>query len=62
LAGNRIKKKKKMLLSTQFSKTLSLCSSLNVRCQVSNSCKKTHKIIVLEVLNFSFLDSSQGSK
>jgi hypothetical protein len=36
-----------ILLSTLFSNTLSLCSSLNVRDQVSHPYKTTGKIIVL---------------
>ena len=38
-----------ILLSTLFSNTLSLCSSLSVREQVSHSCKTTGKIIVLYI-------------
>jgi polysaccharide pyruvyl transferase WcaK-like protein len=36
-----------ILLNTLFSKTLSLCSSLNVRDQVSHSYRTTGKIVVL---------------
>ena len=45
-----------ILLSTLFSKTLSLRSSLNVSDQVSHPCN-TSKIIVLYALIFTFLDS-----
>jgi hypothetical protein len=40
-----------ILLSTLFSNTLSLCSSLNVRDQVSHPYRITGKIIVLHSLN-----------
>jgi hypothetical protein len=43
-----------ILLNTLFSNTLSLCSSLNVRDQVSYPYKATTKIIILYILNFSF--------
>jgi hypothetical protein len=46
-----------ILLSTLFSNTLSLCSSLKVRHQVSHPCRTTGKIIVLYALIFMFLDS-----
>jgi hypothetical protein len=36
-----------ILVSALFSNTLSLCSSLSVRDQVSHPCKTTGKIIVL---------------
>jgi hypothetical protein len=39
-------------LSTLFSNTLSLCSSLNVRDQVSRPYRTTGKIIVLDILIF----------
>jgi hypothetical protein len=39
-----------ILLSTLFSNTLNLCSSLNVRDQVSYPYKTTGKIIVLYIL------------
>jgi hypothetical protein len=42
------------LLSTLFPNTLTLCSSLNVRVQVSHSYKTTGKIIVLYILIFAF--------
>ena len=44
-------------LSTLFSNTLSLCSSLNVSDQVSHPHKTTGKIIVLFILIFIFLDN-----
>jgi hypothetical protein len=37
--------------------TLSLCSSLNVRDQISHPYRTTSKIIVLYILIFMFLDS-----
>jgi hypothetical protein len=46
-----------ILLSTLISNTLSLCSSLNVRDQVSHPCRTTGKIIVLHILrchNYSY--------
>jgi hypothetical protein len=48
-----------ILLRTLFSNTLSLCSSLNVRDQVSHPYKTTGTIIVLRILTFMFLDSRQ---
>jgi hypothetical protein len=44
-----------ILLSTLFSNTLSLYSSLNVRDQVSHPYKTTGKSIVLYILIFTFL-------
>jgi hypothetical protein len=41
-----------ILLNTLFSNTLSLCSTLNVREQVSHPYKTTGKIIVLYILIF----------
>jgi hypothetical protein len=46
-----------ILLSTLFPNTLSLCSSLNVRDQVSHSIRTTGKLIVLYILIFTYLDS-----
>jgi polysaccharide pyruvyl transferase WcaK-like protein len=46
-----------ILLRTLFSNTLSLCSSLSVRDQVSHPYKTTGIIMVLYILTFIFLDS-----
>jgi len=46
-----------ILLSTLFSNTLGLRSSLNVSDQVPHPYKTTDKIIVMYILNFVFLDS-----
>jgi hypothetical protein len=43
-----------ILLSTLFSNTLSLCSSPNVRNQVSHPYRTTGKIIALHILVFKF--------
>jgi hypothetical protein len=45
-----------ILLSTPFSKTLSLCSSLKVREQVSHPYSTTGKITVLYILIFIHMD------
>jgi hypothetical protein len=45
-----------ILLSTLFSNTLSLCSSLNVRDQVSHLYKSTGNIVDLYILIFTFPD------
>jgi hypothetical protein len=51
-----------ILLRTPFSNTLSLCSSLNVRDQVSHPNKTTGRILVLYILNVTFQDSRQEDK
>jgi hypothetical protein len=50
------------LLRTLFSNTLSLCSSLNVRDQFSHTYKAIGRIMVLVILNFTFLDSRREDK
>jgi hypothetical protein len=45
------------ILSTLFSNTLSLCSSLNVRNQVLHPYRTRGKIIVFYILIFKFFDS-----
>jgi hypothetical protein len=44
-------------LKTLFSNTLALCSSCNVRDQVSHPCKTAGKILISYILIFVFLDS-----
>jgi hypothetical protein len=51
-----------ILLSILFSKILSLCSSLNVRDQVSHPCRTTSKIIILFILIFKFFDSRREDR
>jgi hypothetical protein len=51
-----------ILLSTLLSHTLSLCSSLSVRDQVSHPYKTTRKTTVLYTLIFMFLDSNLEDK
>jgi phosphate starvation-inducible membrane PsiE len=51
-----------ILLSTLFSNTLNLCSSLYVRDQVPHSYKTTDKITVSYILIFEFLDSRREDK
>jgi hypothetical protein len=46
-----------ILLSTLFSNTLSLCSFLDIRHQVSHAYKTTGSIMVLYILTFKFPDS-----
>jgi hypothetical protein len=49
-------------LSTLFSDTLNLCSSLDVRDKVSHPYKTTGRIIVFYILIFTFLGSIQEDK
>jgi hypothetical protein len=51
-----------ILLRTLFSNTLSLCSSLSVRDQVSHPYKTTGRIMVLYILTFMFLDRRRDDK
>jgi hypothetical protein len=51
-----------IFLSTLFSNTLSLCSSLSVRDQVSHPYKTTGKIIILYILIFIFLIENWKTK
>jgi hypothetical protein len=50
-----------VLLSTLFSNTLSLCSSLNVG-KVSHPYRTTGKIIALYILFFKFFDSRREDR
>jgi hypothetical protein len=45
-----------------FSNTLSLCSSIKVRYQVSHPYRTTAKIIVFYILNIMFLNSRREDK
>jgi hypothetical protein len=47
----------RILLSALFTGALSLCSSLNLRSQVSHQYKTTDKILLLHVLIFTCLHS-----
>jgi hypothetical protein len=51
-----------ILLSTLFSNTLHLRSSLNVRDQVSHPYKTTGRITVLYILTFKFLDNRREDR
>jgi hypothetical protein len=51
-----------ILPNTLFSNTLSLCSSLNLRDQVSHPYRTTGKIIVLYIVIFTLLDSRREDK
>jgi hypothetical protein len=51
-----------ILLNTLFSNTFSLCSSINVRDNVSHPYRTTGKIIVLYILTFTFFDSRREDK
>ena len=51
-----------IFVSTLFSNTLNLCSSLKVRDQVSQPYNTTGNIIVLYVLTFNFLESRRDHK
>jgi hypothetical protein len=51
-----------ILLTTLFSNSLSLCSSLNVSDQVSHPCKTTHKVTVLYIVIFTLFDSKLEDK
>jgi hypothetical protein len=50
------------ILSTLFWNTLSLCSSLNVRHQVSHPYKTTDKTVVVYILIFMVLDCRRKTK
>ena len=51
-----------ILLSTLFTKTLSLRSSVSMSDHVSHPCKTTGKIMVLRILIFTFLESKLSDK
>jgi hypothetical protein len=51
-----------ILLRSLFSNTVGLCSSLNVRDQVSHPYKTTGRITVLHVLTFTFLGNRREDK
>jgi hypothetical protein len=46
-----------IVLRTSFSNTLSLCSFLSVRDQVSHSYRTAFRIMILFILNFTFIES-----
>jgi hypothetical protein len=49
-----------ILLKTLFSNTLSLCTSLSMRDQVSHPYKTTGRIVVLYIFNFYIPSHSSG--
>jgi hypothetical protein len=51
-----------ILLRLLFSNTLSICSSLYVRDQVSHPHKTSGKIMVLYILTLTFLDNRREDK
>jgi hypothetical protein len=51
-----------IFLSTLFSNNLSLCSSLNVRVQVSHPYKTTGRITVFYFLTFNFIVSRREDR
>jgi len=51
-----------ILLSTQFSNTFNLCSSISMKDQVSHLYKTTDKIMVLYILIFKCLERRQEDK
>jgi hypothetical protein len=51
-----------VILRTLFWNTLSLCFYHNVRDQVSLSYKTADRIIILYILNFTFLDTGGKTK
>jgi hypothetical protein len=51
-----------ILLSTLFSHTLSLCSSLYLRDCISRSCRTTGKVVALHILIFTFLYNRREDK
>jgi hypothetical protein len=57
LSRHLIPLRSKILLSTLFSNTLSLCSFLNVRDQVSHPYRTTDKIIILYILTLKLFHS-----
>jgi hypothetical protein len=51
-----------IMQSSPFSDVFNLCSSLNVRSQISQSYRKAGRIMILYILSFEFLDGSQEDK